>query len=177
MKRQYIAIVVAVVIAGWTWTEHTPLRAQQPIAAGADVLPALLTEVRGLRAAMEQMASDNAHAQLLVGRLHLQEGRIAGMVRRLDTIHDSLSTAKREYEQIRGSVQMLESDHTPGETPQGDRDSLLGGLRRQVASAKSNVDRLSAEENQLTQDLTTEQGRWIEINQRLDELERTLAKR
>jgi len=36
---------------------------------------------------------------------------------------------------------------------------------------------LSAEENQLTQDLTTEQGRWIEINQRLDELERTLAKR
>jgi len=36
---------------------------------------------------------------------------------------------------------------------------------------------LSAEENQLTQDLTTEQERWIEINQRLDELERTLAKR
>jgi len=117
MKRQYIAIVVAVVIAGWTWTEHTPLRAQQPIAAGADVLPALLTEVRGLRAAMEQMASDNAHAQLLVGRLHLQEGRIAGMVRRLDTVHDSLSTAKREYEQIRGSRRCWKVTTPPARRP------------------------------------------------------------
>jgi chromosome segregation ATPase len=176
MQRKYVAIGAAVLFVGWAWIGRTPLRAQS--AAGADVLPALLVEVKGLRAAMEQMASSNAHAQLLVGRLQLQEGRMAGMIRRLDTVRDNLASAKREYEQIRGSLQMLESDHATGEnTPQAEKDSVLGGLKQQVVAAKANVDRLAAEEQQLTQDLSTEQGRWIEINQRLDELERSLTKR
>jgi hypothetical protein len=182
-KGRFGIVVAVAIVAGAGLWGRASVHAQPAAAAErrsgeasatADVLPALLVEVRGLRAAMEQMASDNAHAQLLVGRLQLQEGRIAGMVRRLDTVRDSLSTAKREYEQIRGSLQMLEGDHAPGEIPP---QGVLGGLRQQVASAKANVDRLSAEENQLTQDLTTEQGRWIEINQRLDELERSLTKR
>jgi hypothetical protein len=37
-----------------------------------DVLGALLTEVRGLRQAMEQMASAGPRAQLALGRLQLQ---------------------------------------------------------------------------------------------------------
>jgi hypothetical protein len=42
---------------------------------------------------------------------------------------------------------------------------------------ETNVDRPTAEEAQLTQDVTTEQARSIEFNQRLDELERSLARR
>ena len=82
MQRQYIAVAAAVLIAGCLWGERVPIRAQQP-ASGTDVLPALLTEVKGLRAAMEQLASANAQAQLLVGRLQLQETRMNGMIRDL----------------------------------------------------------------------------------------------
>ena len=162
------------VVAVGSW--FAPARAQA--ARTDDVLPALLTEVRGLRAAMEQMASNGSQAQLLVGRLQLQEGRVNGMIRRLDTVRDTLATARREYDQIQGALKMLGQDRGgPPGAPQEDKESLLSGLTAQVAAAKANVDRLTAEELQLTADITTEQQRWIAINQRLDDLERTLAKR
>jgi hypothetical protein len=147
-------------------------QASQP--KGDDVLPSLLVEVKGLRAAMEQMAAAGPRVQLVVGRLQLQEGRIAGMVRRLDTVRDTLAGARREYDQMRGALQMLDGDKSSDGLSE-DKEGVLGGLRAQVAAAKANMDRLGAEEAQLTNDLTAEQARWVDINQRLDELERSLA--
>jgi hypothetical protein len=172
-------VFAAVLILAGVGTWLVPAKAQS--ARNDDVLPALLTEVKGLRAAMEQMAAGGTQAQLLVGRLQLQEGRVASMIRRLDTVRDNLATARREYGQVRGSMQMLEKDKTPDEPAGADDkqlgDLVLGGLRQQLTAAKGNVDRLAAEEMQLTGDIATEQQRWIAINQRLDELERALAKR
>ncbi|HVD94209.1 MAG TPA: hypothetical protein VNC21_18050, partial [Vicinamibacterales bacterium] len=105
-------------------------------------------------------------------------GRIAAMVRRLDTVRDTLTTARRDLDRLKGAMKMLESgDRQPGAPPDEDVGPMLAGMKGEVASAQGNVDRLSAEEAQLTQDVTTEQARWIEINQRLDELERSLARR
>jgi hypothetical protein len=166
--------ILAVVAAG-SWL--MPARAQAVHAPVAeDVLPALLQEVHGLRTAMEQMAAGSTQAQLLVGRLQLQEGRVNGMIRRLDTVRDNLAGARTQYDQIAGSLAILEHGDDPG-VPAKDKDDLTAGLKAQVAAAKANVDRLAAEESQLTADITTEQQRWIDINQRLDELERSLAKR
>src|SRR5436190_6163188 len=114
MQRQYIAVAAAVLIAGCLWGERVPIRAQQP-ASGTDVLPALLTEVKGLRAAMEQLASANAQAQLLVGRLQLQETRMNGMIRRIDTVRDSLAAAEQTYNQLHGSLQMLQGSDQPAD--------------------------------------------------------------
>jgi len=173
MKRVSIIGIVVVLLAGSVGSWR-PVVAQT---GSADVLPALLVEVKGLRAAIEQMAAGSTQAQLLVGRLQLQEGRITSMVRRLDTVRDNLASARREHDQIAGSMQALQGDSTPGGIPEGDKDEILKGLKRNVAAAKENVDRLAAEELQLTGDIAAEQQRWTTINQRLDELERTLAKR
>ena len=51
-------------------------QAQQTTAA-PDVLTALLIEVRGLRAAMEQAAFAGPSVDLLLGRVQLQEQRIS----------------------------------------------------------------------------------------------------
>jgi chromosome segregation ATPase len=144
-----------------------------------DLLPALLTEVKGLRAAMEQMASAGPRVQLFVSRLQLQEGRISGMVRRLDTVRDNLAGARHTVDRLKGELKMFESDRErhPGGPPQEDLAAMVAGMKKEVAAAQANVDRLVAEEAQLTQDVTAEQARWVEINQRLDELERALAKR
>jgi hypothetical protein len=174
MKRVSIIGAAVLVIAG-------AASIGRPVAAQAtrsdDVLPALLTEVKGLRAAMEQMASGSTQAQLLVGRLQLQEGRVTSMIRRLDTVRDNLAGARAQYNQIAGSLGMLERNDDPGNVSQKEKDDILPALKTQVAAAKANVDRLSAEELQLTADIATEQQRWVAINQRLDELERSLSKR
>ena len=174
-RRPFTIAALLVVAAITAFAVRGSAQAQQP--SGADVLPALLQEVHGLRAAMEQMATSNAHAQLLVGRLQLQESRMNSMIRRLDTVRDERAKAQVNYDLIKGSLQMLEGDHSPNEMPQGDKDNVLGGLKHELESAKAAVDRWAVEETQLTSHLTAEQGRWIEINQRLDELERSLVKR
>jgi chromosome segregation ATPase len=174
LRRSFVIPALLVVCTVVPFAVRGYAQVQQP--AGTDVLPALLQEVKGLRAAMEQMATSNAHAQLLVGRLQLQESRMNSMIRRLDTVRDERAKAQATYDQIQGSLQMLERDQTPNEMPQNDRDNVLGGLKHEVETAKSAVDRWASEESQLTADLTTEQGRWVDINQRLDELERSLKK-
>jgi len=75
-------------------------------------------------------------------------------------------------------MQMFEKEKdNSNEAQEQDKEGLFAGLKGQFAATKANVDRLSAEELQLTADIATEQQRWTAINQRLDELERTLAKR
>ena len=171
MKRAGMCVMVTAAIgAASAWR---PVAAQTP--RNEDVLPALLTEVKGLRVAIEQMTSSGTQAQLLLGRLQLQETRVTSMLRRLDTVRDSLSSARRQYDQINGAMQMLDKDEeTPTGTP---GDTRVPGLKNEAAAAKANVDRLTAEEQQLMGDIAGEQARWVDISQRLDALERQLAKK
>ena len=174
--RHALGVATAVfVLASGAFAVRSAAHTPQP--SGTDVLPALLQEVKGLRAAMEQMATSNAHAQLLVGRLQLQESRMNSMIRRLDTVRDEHAKAQAAYDQIRGSIKMLESsDGSPNPPPPEERDQILAQFKRQIDSAKDAVDRWAAEETQLTSDLSAERARWIDINQRLDELERSLKR-
>jgi len=187
MSRSHVvgmAAAVLLVVSGATAGRHS-VQAQPAAAAERrsgeagpteNVLPALLAEVKGLRAAMEQMSSAGPRVQLFVGRLQLQETRMNGMIRRLDTVRDTLATARRDLDRAKGTVKMLSGPPERGVPPE-DLGPILNGMKQEVAAAQATVDRLAAEETQLTQDLTVEQGRWIDINQRLDELERALAKR
>ena len=150
-----------------------------------DVLTALLAEVKGLRAAMEQMASAGPRVQLFASRLQLQEARMNGMARRLDTVRDSMAAAQKELARLQEDERRFiaaAEEHRTASTPEAREEGrqvefMLAQLKSQLATAKATVDRHAGEEAQLIADLTTEQGRWIEINQRLDELERALAKR
>ena len=181
MRRHRPAAAVTLVLAvAATLTGAVVSARQSSPATNDEVLPALLAEVKGLRAAMEQMASAGPRVQLFVGRLQLQEARITSMARRLDTVRDSLAGAQAHYENTRQRFKELQSamaENREGLPPRAELESLLANLRSEVSAAKTAVDRLTAEEAQLVQDLTVEQGRWTEINQRLDELERALIKR
>jgi hypothetical protein len=153
-------------------------RSQVTAPKNEDVLPALLAEVRGLRAAMEQMASVGPRVQLFVSRLQLQEARMNTMIRRLDSVRENLASEQRESDNAQEAQKRMETALASGTEPA--RDELaqrLAQLKRDVADHKAAVVRLIAEEAQLTQDLAVEQGRWTDINQRLDELERALSKR
>jgi hypothetical protein len=149
-----------------------------------DVLPALLAEVRGLRAAMEQMASAGPRVQLFASRLQLQEARIGNMIRRLDTVRDRMGEAQQEISRFQAEEKQFQAalaeqkTGTAEERHEAEMGSvLLGGLRGKIATAKAALDRHVAEEAQLMADLTVEQGRWTAINQQLDELEKALVRR
>jgi predicted nuclease with TOPRIM domain len=150
-----------------------------PPARTEDILPALLEEVKGLRAAMEQMASAGPRIQLFVSRLQLQESRMNALIRRLESARDRLAPEQeqlaRALDEVKGGEAALASGSSP--VPREELNQMIAHHKREAQERRTRVAHLTAEEAQLTQDLTVEQGRWTDINQRLDELERMLAKR
>jgi hypothetical protein len=178
-----VLLILACAVVGRNSVQAQPASAAERRSGEAgsteNVLPALLAEVKGLRAAMEQMSSAGPRVQLFVGRLQLQETRMNGMIRRLDTVRDTLASARRELEGFKGAQKMMEGGGEPQEpgAEKPDFGPIFAGMKQQAAAAQANIDRLASEEAQLTQELTVEQARWIDINHRLDELERALAKR
>jgi hypothetical protein len=150
------------------------LAAQQP-----DVLGALLTEVRGLRAAMEQMASAGPRIQLALGRLQLQEQRVDSRVRRLEEVRAEL---RRAGEEIRGHKlryaqveEMIRQSSDPNQ--QREFEHELKALKDAAGLSNARVQQLTADEAVAAQDVAAEQDRWTEINQRLEELERALGRK
>jgi hypothetical protein len=173
------AACVLVLVAAGIGAARFPVSAQG--ARTDDLLPALLAEMKGLRVAMEQMASGGPQTQLLVGRLQVQETRLTAMIHRLDTVRDNLASARAEYESARDSLQMQEKLDKQFDAAsvlsEPDREYMLRAAKADLTSSKARVESLTAEEMQLSGDVAVEQQRWVAINQRLDELERALARR
>jgi chromosome segregation ATPase len=187
MTRTAGALAVSgVLLAGWT-----VLRAQAPTPAGpasADIMPALLEEVRGLRAALEQMTSAGPRVQLALGRLQLQEQRLNAAIKRLDEARTRLMETQRQHADIQQQIAALDlalkepgrrvSGHSPpGETPSPsieELEEIRDDHRRRLARLNTEVQRFTAEESLCATEVTGEQARWTELNQRLEDLERAL---
>jgi chromosome segregation ATPase len=145
-----------------------------------DVLWALLAEVRGLRQAMEQMASAGPRVQLALGRLQLQEQRLNTMIRRSETVRDSIVGAEKVHAEMQARFSSIDMALKRGDMPAEERDQMshmAEGLKKSLTSAVLDVQRLQAEEAQLQQQIAGEQARWADINRTLEDLERALGKR
>jgi chromosome segregation ATPase len=175
-------LVGAVIFAG---AVNLSGQAAVPAPARDDVLNALLVEVRGLRTAMEQMASAGPRVQLFASRLQLQEARINNMMRRLDTVRDRIGESQQALGRLQSEQRALETalaEHRQSTAPESREEAaqasmMIGQVKSNIALATTTLSRHTAEEAQLVADLTAEQARWIAINQQLDELEKLLAKR
>ena len=90
---RWVAVVILTGVATLSGQSAAPARQDE-------VLPALLVEVKGLRAAMEQMASAGPRVLLFASRLQLQEARINNMIRRLDTVRDRIGELQQKVSQL-----------------------------------------------------------------------------
>jgi chromosome segregation ATPase len=151
----------------------------QEAQANDDILRSLLAEVRGLRAAMEQMAAAGPRVQLAMGRLQLQEQRLTAARRRLDDLRDAIAGAERESAEARERMAVQE-DALPRIADAAERDALSSQVKMakaMLSQKAAEVQRLRDQEAELTGVVATEDARWTEISQRLDDLERALSPR
>lgn len=172
-------LIVAGVVAGLA-VIGPGVAGQTPGGPGSDVLAQLLTEVRGLRAAMEQMASAGPRVQLALGRLQLQEQRLDSTLRRFEEVQMRLRSAQREHEQSQEQLKLVEEAAKTGaigDTDRSEFDQMTLHMKMSVTRAASDIQRLQLEETGLAADLATEQARWTDLNQRLEALEGTLNRR
>lgn len=83
-----------------------------------------------------------------------------------------VSNAQREISALEAAIRR---DATHPEAQQLERQ--VKALRFEMTEAAARLTRLQNEEIALGQEIAAEQGRWTEINQRLEELDRALARR
>lgn len=145
-----------------------------------DVLSALLVEVRGLRAAMEQMASAGPRIELALGRLQLQEQRVNNALRRHADVRERLAGTERRVDALARDIEQFQDGLQQGAFEEKDRKAVQGQLadiKGEYAQMNADLQRLRAEETEVAQLVAMEQTRWAEINQRLEDLERALTRR
>jgi chromosome segregation ATPase len=179
--RSKIGVLALVIVAAGAGLSVRALAAAQATrATDQDVLPALLIEVRGLRAAMEQMASAGPRVQLALGRLQLQEQRVNNLLRRIESVQNELANALRESDNTRQEFTKFENALKSARLGPEEREHVentLPELKAAQGRAVANVQRLQVEESGLTQELAAEQSRWTDINRQMEELERALTRK
>ena len=174
MRTRTLVVGIALIVAALA---VTATRAQEQ----PGILPSLLVEVRGLRAAIEQMASAGPRVQLALGRLQLQEQRLNTLLMKLDGIREKLAMSQRQATQNQLQLEQVENavrdaPNAPTAEERKEATHMLAALKSEIANSQAEIQRLTVEEASASADVANEQNRWNELNQRLEELERTLGR-
>ena len=137
----------------------------------------LLAEVRGLRADFQQVARVSVQAQLLVARLQLQEQRINVVAGQLREVRQLVGIKESGQIPMKGQLKGLEDSIRSANVSveqQRDIETQIPMIKAQIAQMQKEAQELRVQETELSNQLTTEQGRWLDFNSRLDEMERLL---
>lgn len=146
-------------------------------APATDPIRELLTEVRALRLAMERSATVGARIQLLVARVQLQEQRIAELSRRAAAVRDEISKIDAKLAADAADLSRMEQalEGVTDAKERSDVESNLAFFKRRLALPDQRRQDLLNEESQLSQQIAADQGRWSDVNNQLDDLERSLT--
>jgi hypothetical protein len=171
-RTRQAAIGVAIFIAGCGW----PILAQTQ---GTDTLTVLLNEVHQLRLTMERAATAAPQVQLLAARLAVQNDRVSDAARDVAAVRREIDETALRVAALRGGEGKVE-DGLATETDPKRRLELAkhqSELKPAIEHESAKEQRLRAREAELSTVLAAEQTQWLELNRRLDELEREMASR
>jgi chromosome segregation ATPase len=180
MASRSVFVIASIVIACLCGSASVKTQTQSQ-----DVTTALLTEVRALRTTIALVARAGASGQLALGRLQLQEQRVNVLIGRLDKTREDLAVSQREVLEQRENCKSVESAlttstvgafHAEYQPSREAVEQMVTRCRTEVAAVTAETQRLAAEETVLAGDLSTEQARWSELNQRLEEIEMVLRR-
>lgn len=146
-------------------------QAQRPDAT----LDELVVEVQALRAEMNQAAAASIRAQLLVGRLQMEDQRISGVVRELEVVQTDLAANAQARAEAATRLRALE-DAVLTATNDVREEALkqLAAARAVAQQSDRRQQALKRRESSLAKELQEDQVRWTEINARLENFEQSL---
>jgi len=169
MRTAVVALGAAVVASAVALSGQTQRQAA--------TLDDVVNELRALRAELRQTSGGNARMQLLVARLTAQEQRVGILSSQRANLTPRLIEATRVRADVEAQLKRfedIEAKNLPAELTRDERDGMLENLKGVLARASDVERQLRAEDNQLSAEIANEQNRWLDVNGRLDVLEREL---
>jgi hypothetical protein len=151
---------------------QTPQREADPIAA-------LTAEFRALRAELSAAAAASLRLQMLVARLQAQEQRIIYLDRLRSEVAVRRSNAEQGRNELARRIGLMTGAETNKLDPEKRRDLELEveAVKSQLVLQDRTLQQIQVEESDAANALAQEQGRWNDLNARLDELEGSLSQR
>jgi len=149
----------------------------QTQAPAAPTLEKLLAEVHQLRVALERSAQIAPRIQIAVERLKLQQEKAARTAQQLDEVRRDLDRRRSEQTGIQQRVQALESRAGQAVDPGQRRDleEVVKMSKLEAEQIEKALQQTQARDGELSGQLQTEQSRLMELNDRLDQIERALS--
>jgi septal ring factor EnvC (AmiA/AmiB activator) len=172
VRGSVLVIALAMVLT------FTARASSQSPSSTEDALRALVTELHALRLAMEQQATVSPRIQLSMARLNIEEQRMSQINQQLDQVRRQLTDAITDSQNIANRIQEVErnlADEKDEKKRAEVADFLSEFKQHRQPAALLLEQQLRARELELSRNHDIEQARWIELNSRLDELERVLA--
>ena len=170
VSRRTVVLGVALCLAIGLGLSVANASGQRSATATPDPIPALLVEVHALRLAMEQSAAVTPRVQLTLARLNIEEQRITQLAAQLDRARQELTQAHLLSQKWSDEVTDVEKRlQTEGDDKE--KKGLEIGLSDLKSRLKAQIaleEQIRNRENEAMQALNMEQGRWIELNSRLD---------
>ena len=163
-----------------TWTLGLAALALAGVASGQAhrpdaTLDELVVEVQALRAEMNQAAAASIRAQLLVGRLQMEDQRISGGVRDLGAVQAELAANAQARTDAAAQVKTLEDALiSAGAATRDEVEQQLTAAKAAAVQADRRQQALKRRESGLAKELQEDQARWRDINARLENFEQAI---
>jgi hypothetical protein len=148
---------------------------------GPATLDDLLAELRGMRADIAQSSTTLVRAQLLVARIQVQEQRVNAVARQITEAQNELAGVRQMFAAMAVPLKQAEADLERTTVPAERRQMELAltdmksRVLPQVEEAERRIQALTLRESELANQFAGEQVRWMDFNDRLDALERSLV--
>jgi hypothetical protein len=136
----------------------------------------VVTEIRLLRQAVERQSTSAARAQLLIGRLGLQEQRTARARAAVERLEGELVTTERERDQLQVAARELQRSLEQAIEPErrAELEAHIRTVREQYTKAQQRVSEAQDRLAHAREALEIETGRYDELDRLLVELDRQL---
>ena len=162
---------ILLLVAGYS------VKAASQAGQAPEPIVALLGEVHALRVAMEHSAIVAPRVQLTLARLNIEEQRIAQLSALLEQVRRELTGATLESQKLADQLPEVERalQTVTDEKLRKAYEYEQEFLKRKLAAQARLEQQLRTRENDAAHAVNTEQARWMDLNSRLDELERLLG--
>ncbi len=163
-------IAIALGLHGWVGT-----RAQGVTQVPSASIAELISEVKLMRAALQEMAKDQSQLQVLGAQIAAQQGRVAQASASLEAASAQLTAstarAKEAARELAGAqAALLRTTDIAQRTPIEQR---IAGLKQLVGDLSAAESDLQARVFRLQSALSQEEQRWQQLSSRLDTLARS----
>ena len=157
-------LAIAATAAVTTW-------AQAPQDMTPASMSALINEVRLLRAAVEDTGKRQNETQAMAVYLSAQQSRLVQISQQLEATRSELTTVSAQLQQFRTLLKSMQGDAAsinPAERQEA--EGMMQLFKPQLDQAAAKEQQLRAREAELAQALVTEQGRWSDLINRLEQM-------